>query len=153
LQLPVSLKVPDGTLQISAAGETKWGVKVRGDEEDLDTLPGVGNVGLGTGEDPLAKLHVSSGAGESGNIFVVSTGAPGSFSDIFWVTGESKVYADYFEGYLTGEASENVLKIGDAMTGQLTISGSSLTIVNSNTSVMNSIEITTDTSKKFTVRV
>jgi hypothetical protein len=140
-------KFPDGTLQITAAGETKWGVKVRGDEEDLYTLSTVGNIGLGTGNTPLAKLHISSGAGESGNIFVVSTGVAGSFVDVFRVTGESKVYADSFYGYLMGAASENVLKTGDTMTGQLTVLGSSLTIINSNTSVMNSIEITTDTSK------
>ncbi len=138
---------PDGTKQITAAGETKWGVKVRGSEEDLYTLDGVGNVGIGVGEAPLAKLHVSSGAGESGNIFVVSTGAMGAFSNIFRVTGESKVYADYFYGYLTGAASENVLKTGDTMMGNLTISGSSLTITNTDTSVMNSIEITTDSLK------
>ncbi|MCK5357175.1 MAG: hypothetical protein KAJ48_02170, partial [Elusimicrobiales bacterium] len=119
---------PDGTKQITAAGETKWGVKVRGSQEDLFTLDGVGNVGVGVGDAPLAKLHVSSGAGESGNVFVVSTGAIGSFSNIFRVTGESKVYADYFYGYLTGAASENILKTGDTMTGQLTISGSSLTV-------------------------
>ncbi len=41
-------KFPDGTLQETAAGETKWGVKVRGAEEDLFILPGVGNVGLRT---------------------------------------------------------------------------------------------------------
>ncbi|MCG2726043.1 MAG: hypothetical protein L6420_07285 [Elusimicrobia bacterium] len=140
-------RFPDGTMQITAAGETKWGVKVRGDEEDLYTLIGVGNVGVGSGEYPLAKLHVSSGAGESGNIFMVSTGTAGSDTDIFRVTGESKVYADYFYGYLTGAASKNILKTGGAMTGNLTILGSSLTIINSDTSVMNSIEITTDTSK------
>ncbi|MBI4657223.1 MAG: hypothetical protein HY746_10855, partial [Elusimicrobia bacterium] len=81
-------------------------------------------VGVGT-VSPGYRLHVSTGAGESGNILVVSTGA----SNMFRITGAGDVYATKFYGdgsALTGiVTSDKVAKAGDTMTGTLVMNTAS----------------------------
>ncbi len=88
-------------------------------------------VGIGT-DVPLYRLHVSSGAGESGTMMAVSTGT----TDLFWVAGDG-AHAVKFVGDgsgltgvtgATGTDATKVLKAGDTMTGQLTLAGSTLTV-------------------------
>ncbi len=72
----------------------------------ISTPPGSGNVGIGTAN-PAFKLHISSGAGEPGDILVVSTGA----SNIFRVNGRGEVSANKYYGdgsALTGLAAGGV---------------------------------------------
>ena len=86
-----------------------------------------GNVGISTAA-PSYRLHVSSGAGETGDILVVSTGT----SNIFRVNGQGEVHAGRYYGDgsgLSGVTGANaLLRTGDTMSGQLTIGGSSLTV-------------------------
>lgn len=87
-----------------------------------------GNVGISSST-PGYRLVVSSGAGEAGTMLVISTGS----SNVIRMTGAGEIYANYFSGdgsQLTNlpAAGGAVAKTGDTMTGQLTISGSSLTV-------------------------
>ncbi len=135
---------PDGSVQVKADAETKW---------ELNSIHmysvNQGYIGMGTGPNPLAKLHVSSGSGETGDIFLVSTGT----SKLFRVTGEGKAYANYFYGdgsnlvNVFGTDVTRVLRSGDTMSGNLTMSGSSITVIGNNPSISRSIEITTDSAK------
>ncbi|MBI5743847.1 MAG: hypothetical protein HY952_04805 [Elusimicrobia bacterium] len=112
-------------------------------------------VGVGT-TSPAYRLHVSSGAGEAGNLLVISTGA----SNVVRMTGDGSVYANRYYGNgsaLTGVSADlnspvGTLAIGDGgtgattaasaraalgalsltgdtMSGQLTVSGSSITVL------------------------
>ncbi|MBI4655136.1 MAG: hypothetical protein HY746_00160, partial [Elusimicrobia bacterium] len=138
-------KFPDGSIQTKASAETKWELY----QDELYSI-NLGNVGISTGA-PQARLHISSGPGETGDILMVSTGP----SKVFSVTGEGKVYANYYYGdgssmqNVTGVDITKVLRTGDAMTGPLTVSGSSLTIVNNSVgSDAFSLAITTDTNRQ-----
>ena len=57
--------------------------------------------------------------------------------------GSGNFSAGTITGSLTGAASENVLKAGDTMTGNLTISGGSLTVSNAST-FQNTLSVTND---------
>ena len=135
-------KFPDGSMQVKAAAETKWIMN----GEHMYSV-NLGNIGISTGT-PAARLHISSGTGETGNLLLISTGS----SNIFRVTGEGKVYGDYFYGNgsnLTGVYGTDVNKVsktGDTMTGFLEISQASATVIGS-ASHANSLVITSDTSK------
>ncbi|MBI4656967.1 MAG: hypothetical protein HY746_09530, partial [Elusimicrobia bacterium] len=138
-------KFPDGSVQVQAAAETKWTLI----SENLSNITSK-NVGISTGA-PQARLHISSGPGETGDILMVSTGP----SKVFSVTGEGKVFANYYYGDGFNLTNINVFdsmrlsKSGDAMTGPLTVSGSSLTIVNNSVgSDAFSLAITTDTNRQ-----
>lgn len=90
-----------------------------------------GNVGISSAT-PRYRLVVSSGAGEAGNMLVISTGS----SSVIRMTGAGEIYANYFSGdgsLLTNlpAAGGGVAKTGDTMTGQLTLNGSTLTILGS----------------------
>jgi hypothetical protein len=89
------------------------------------TLAPGGSAGIGTTA-PAARLHVSSGTGEAGDILIVSTGS----SNVFRVTGQGEVYANKLYGdgsALTGISggSGKVDRAGDGMTGPLTMLGNS----------------------------
>ena len=56
-----------------------------------------GNLGVGT-PSPAYRLVVSSGAGEAGNMVVISTGA----SDVIRMTGDGTIYANRFVGDISG---------------------------------------------------
>ena len=82
-------KFPDGTVQVTAAAETKW--ELNG--SDMYTEVTIQEVGIGEPA-PRARLHVSSGIGASGNIVIISTGS----SDLIRMTGEGRIYANYYHG-------------------------------------------------------
>lgn len=139
-------KFPDGTVQVTAAAETKWELS----GSDMYTEVTIQEVGIGEPA-PRARLHISSGIGAAGNIVLISTGS----SDLIRMTGEGRVYANYFHGdgsNLTGATAADllrVLKAGDSMTGPLTLSGSSsMTIVNTNNSLHYSLAVTTDAARR-----
>ncbi|OGR50829.1 MAG: hypothetical protein A2049_02105 [Elusimicrobia bacterium GWA2_62_23] len=77
-------------------------------------------VGVGT-PSPLYLMHVSTGAGETGSLLVISTGA----SDVVRMTGEGKVYANKYYGdgsSLTGiiadlSSPSGTLAVADGGTG------------------------------------
>ncbi|MBI4655137.1 MAG: tail fiber domain-containing protein [Elusimicrobia bacterium] len=109
-----------------------------------------GFTGIGT-LTPRYLLNVSSSAGSSGYLFAISTGT----SDIFRVNGGGEVYAGKYYGDGSGLTSiystdiSRVSKSGDIMFGQLTITGSSVTIVSTNVATENySLAITTDTGRQ-----
>jgi len=135
-------KFPDGSIQLKAAAETKW--EVNG--EDMYSI-NLGNIGISTSV-PAAKLHISSGAGETGNIMIISTGS----TNIFRITGEGKVYSNYFYGdgsnltNVYGTDLTKVSKNGDIISGFLEINQGSVTVIG-NTSYPYSFMVTTDTSK------
>ncbi|MCG2724893.1 MAG: hypothetical protein L6420_01330, partial [Elusimicrobia bacterium] len=112
------VKYHNGTMWIalSAGGVSPW-ILGSGTAYVMDSN---NNVGIGTSS-PLYKLHISSGAGEAGNIVVVSTGV----SNIFTLNGNGEVTANKYYGdgsNLTGiVTSDKVLKAGDTMTGALTM--------------------------------
>lgn len=116
-------KFPDGSVQIKAAGETMW--EVQG--PNLFTLNS-GNIGIGEHLDyPLARLHVSSAAGDTGDLLLVSTG---SFHyPLFRVNGLAEVYGGAYYG--DGTTLTGILrKAGDTMTGPLTVT-STMTVAGS----------------------
>jgi hypothetical protein len=103
------------------------------------------NVGVGTSA-PSYKLHVSTGAGETGIVLAVSTGA----TNVFWAAGDG-AHATKFYGdgsgltgvaAVTGVDASKLLKAGDTMSGQLTLAGSSLTVV-SNTALPGELWLST----------
>ncbi|MDO8804770.1 MAG: hypothetical protein Q7R35_10065, partial [Elusimicrobiota bacterium] len=110
-------KFPDGSVQIKAAGETMWEVE----GPNLFTLT-AGNIGIGEHLNyPLARLHVSSATGDSGDLLLVSTGT--SHSPLFRVNGLGQVYGGSYYG--DGTMLTGILrKAGDTMTGQLTVTSS-----------------------------
>ncbi len=90
------------------------------------------NVGISSAN-PSYRLVVSSGAGEAGNMVVISTGD----SNVIRMTGAGQVYANSFYGdgsgltgvaAATGVDSTKVAKAGDTMSGQLTLAASTLTV-------------------------
>lgn len=113
-------KFPDDTIQYTAAANTMW---EGGASDSLHNINS-GSIGLGAFSDPpRARVHISSAAGDTGNLLMVSTGT----SDIFRVNGNGAVYANSYYGEgstLTGVVAET----GDTMTGPLTMSASSITI-------------------------
>lgn len=86
-------------------------------------------VGIGT-QTPSYRLHVSSGAGESGIIMAVSTGT----SVVFGVKGNGEVSAGKYYGdgsALTGVSGTDATKLplaGGTIAGQLTLANSTLTV-------------------------
>ncbi|MDE2291969.1 MAG: hypothetical protein KGL53_07790, partial [Elusimicrobia bacterium] len=108
----------EGTIDVSTAGltlTTPVGTA-------LSISSSAGNVGIGTAV-PLARLHISSGAGETGNIVIVTTGA----SVIASLNGNGVFTANSFVG--DGTNLGNVVRrTGDSMSGQLTLYNSSLTV-------------------------
>ncbi len=100
-------------------------------------------VGIGTAS-PSYRLHVSSGAGESGTIMAVSTGT----TNLFWVAGDG-AHATTFYGNgsgltnVTATDSSKVLKAGDMMTGALDMGGNPLLDVSSLTIVGDGLRIAT----------
>ncbi len=106
-------KFPDGSIQTEAAAVTMW--KVSGNNV-YSINPG----NLGVGEDltaPLARLHVSTAAGDTGDIFLVTAGAVEKFK----VNGLGEIYGN------GSKLSGLVRQAGDTMTGHLRLEGSSLT--------------------------
>ncbi|TPW17990.1 MAG: hypothetical protein FD126_3535, partial [Elusimicrobia bacterium] len=115
----------EGTINISTAGLT-FTTNVG---DSLAISSGSGRVGIGTAS-PAARLHVSSGAGESGTIVLVSTGA----STLLTVDGNGIVTANHFVG--DGTNLRNVVRrSGDSMSGSLTLNASTLTVTGSGFSV------------------
>ncbi|MEK7721554.1 MAG: hypothetical protein AAB359_04100, partial [Elusimicrobiota bacterium] len=112
-------KFPDGSVQIKAAAITMWDVN----GPNLYTI-NPGNIGIGEALlSPLARLHISSAAGDAGNLLLISTGA----SQLFLVNGLGQVYGGSYYG--DGATLTGILrKAGDTMTGQLTLAASSLTV-------------------------
>ncbi|MBI2363085.1 MAG: hypothetical protein HYV15_06855, partial [Elusimicrobia bacterium] len=108
----------EGTIDVTNSGLTF--TTPIGDALAISSVSG--RVGIGTNL-PVARLTVSSGSGETGNIFVVSTGAVTLAS----IDGNGRVSANSYVGdgtTLTGI----VRKAGDGMTGPLTVNASSLTV-------------------------
>jgi|GEM_PF-1614667 len=116
-------KFPDGSVQVKAAALTMW--DILGD--NLFSI-NPGNVNIGGGlTAPQARLHISSGAGETGDLLLVSTGTGADQSKLFRVNGLGEVHGLSYYGD-GSTLSGLVLKAGDTMTGQLTLAGSSLTV-------------------------
>lgn len=116
-------KFPDGSIQVEAAAVTMW--KVSG-ANVYSINPG--NVGIGENlTSPLARLHVSTAAGDTGDLFLVTAGAVEKFR----VNGLGEVFGGSYYG--NGSNLGGVVKqAGDVMTGPLTLlSGSSLTVTSS----------------------
>ncbi|OGR51085.1 MAG: hypothetical protein A2049_02800 [Elusimicrobia bacterium GWA2_62_23] len=113
-------KFPDDTIQYTAAANTLW---EGGAADSLHNI-NAGSIGLGEfSNPPRARVHISSAAGDTGNLLIISTGT----SDLVRVNGLGEVYANSYYGEgssLTGVVAET----GDMMTGPLTLSGSSLTV-------------------------
>ncbi len=111
-------KFPDGSVQVKAAVFNTWGTS----GSNIYTL-NTGNTGIGeTLTSPQARLHISSAAGDTGDLLLVSTGT----SKLFRVNGLGQVYAGSYYGNgatLTGI----VLKTGDTMTGPLALTALTVT--------------------------
>lgn len=92
----VSLSSPDATV-ISSFSITAvpFALTVRGDAQtgDQNVFGAYGNVGIGTAA-PSYRLVISSGAGTSGDMLVISTGT----SNVIRMTGAGEVYASKFIG-------------------------------------------------------
>ena len=124
LNYTCGFKFPDGSVQTKAAALTMWDVS----GDNLHTInpgnTGIGDTGLGQPLlIPSARLHVSSGAAASGDMFLITTGV----TERFRINSAGEVYGGSYYGdgtTLTGI----VRKAGDTMTGHLLISGSSLTV-------------------------
>lgn len=117
-------KFPDGSIQIKAAAVTMW-------EVSGDNVYSINPGNLGVGENlisPLARLHISSAAGDTGDLLLVSTGSYATgISPLFWVNGLGAVHGGSYYGN-GGTLNGVVRSTGDVMTGQLTLNGSSLTV-------------------------
>ena len=111
-------RFPDGSVQITASGITKW--YTADGPKDLYNYE-YGNIGIST-NNPQAKLHISTGPGETGDVFRIDAGS----TKVFNVTGQGNVYGNYFHGNGANLTSVNdstkVSKRGDNMTGTLYIS-------------------------------
>ena len=113
-------RFPDGSIQFTATANTIWDVNG----------PNVfsrntGNMGIGENNpNPLARLHVSTAAGDGGDILLVSTGT----TKLFKVDGYGNVQA--IGNYYGNGASLAgvVVSTGGTMTGPLTLAGSTLTV-------------------------
>ena len=116
-------KFPDGSIQTRAAAFTMWDIS----GINIYTI-NPGNVGIGeSNTTPLARLHVSSAAGATGDLFLVSTGT----AQLFKVNGLGQVYGGSYYG--DGTTLSGVLRSGgDTMTGQLTLAGSTLSVTSPN---------------------
>lgn len=116
-------KFPDGSVQVKAAALTMWDVL----GINLYTI-NEGNTNIGGGiTDPRARLHISSAAGDTGDLLLISTGTGAAQSQLFLVNGNGQVYGNSFYG--DGSTLSNIVrKAGDTMTGQLTLAASSLTV-------------------------
>jgi hypothetical protein len=105
---------------LAAGGVSPWAMG----SGTVILVDGNNSVGIGTGV-PAYRLHVSSAAGETGEILVVSTGT----SNIFRVNGLGEVHANKYYGdgsALTGiVTTDKVLKTGDTMTGTLVMDAAS----------------------------
>ena len=105
---------------LAAGGVSPWSTS----SGKVILVDGEKNVGVGTGV-PAYKLHVSSGAGETGFLFAVSTGT----ADLVRINGSGSVYANRYYGdgsTLTNIADVNkVAKAGDVMTGTLVMNAAS----------------------------
>ncbi len=117
-------KFPDGSVQTRAAAFTMWDIA----GPNIFTInPGnvaIGDLSPGTHNTvPRARLDISSAPGDTGDLLMVSTGT----SQLFLVNGLGQVYGNSFYG--DGSTLSGVVrKSSDTMTGQLTLSGSSLTV-------------------------
>ncbi len=116
-------KFPDGTVQYTALTNDLW--RFNGNNAYSDNT---GNLAIGeSNANPLARLHISTAAGETGDVVLVTVGG----SNVFRVNGLGQVTGSSYQGSgatLTGI----VAKAGDTMTGQLTLAGSSLTVTSVN---------------------
>ena len=112
-------KFPDGSVQVRAAAVTMWEVS---GPNVYSINPG--NVGIGeTLTSPLARLHVSSAAGDTGDLFLVTAGAVEKFR----VNGLGQVHGGEYYG--NGANLAGVVRLtGDVMTGYLKLQGSSMTV-------------------------
>jgi len=117
--LSCGFKFPDGSVQTRAAALTMW--EVAGPHV-YSINPG--NVAIGQNNvNPQARLHISSAAGDTGDLLLISTGP----SQLFLVNGLGQVHGGSFHG--DGTTLTGVLRrAGDTMTGQLTLAGSTLTV-------------------------
>jgi hypothetical protein len=112
-------KFADGSIQFKAAAVTMW-------EASGDNVYSInpGNLAIGeSNPNPKARLHVSTAAGDTGDIFLVTAGTVEKFK----VNGLGEVYGGSFHGE-GGTLNGVVRSTGDYMTGQLTLMNSSLTV-------------------------
>ncbi|MDA8131767.1 MAG: hypothetical protein M0011_09735 [Elusimicrobia bacterium] len=116
-------KFPDGSIQTRAAAFTMWDIS----GINIYTI-NPGNVGIGESNSaPLARLHVSSAAGATGDLLLVSTGT----SQLFKVNGLGQVSGGSYYG--DGTTLSGILRsAGDTMTGPLTLAGSTLSVTSPN---------------------
>jgi len=116
-------KFPDGSVQVKAAALTMWDIL----GINLYTI-NEGNTNIGGGlTSPQARLHISSAAGDAGDLLLISTGTGAAQSQLFLVNGNGEVYGNSFYG--DGSTLSHIVRAaGDTMTGQLTLAGSSLTV-------------------------
>jgi hypothetical protein len=116
-------KFTDGSVQVKAAALTMWDIL----GINLYTI-NEGNTNVGGGlTNPQARLHISSAAGDTGDLLLVSTGTGLTQSRLFLVNGHGEVYGNSFYG--DGSTLSHIVRsAGDTMTGQLTLSASSLTV-------------------------
>lgn len=113
------IKFADGSIQYKAAAVTMW--EAAGDHV-YSINPG--NVAIGeSNPNPLARLHVSTAAGDTGTIFLITAGA----AEKFKVNGLGEVHGGSFYGE-GGTLNGVVRSTGGAMSGPLTLMGSSLTV-------------------------
>lgn len=115
------LKFADDTIQYTAAANTIW--SINGANNSVYSI-NTGNIAIGENNAvPLARLHVSTAAGDTGNILMLSTGT----SAMFRVNGLGQVFGGSYYGNGATLAGV-VVSSGGTMSGPLTLSGSSLTV-------------------------